>query len=88
MASGTVGVAVNVGGTIGVSVGTGVDVAAGVPPPQALKTIAIRTKRMMNLGCTGLLQKRNVRIIHVDVYRPKRLSGLTTLQVKPSGFCL
>jgi hypothetical protein len=66
----------------------GVEVAAASPPPQALKTIAITTKRMMDLGCTGFLQKRNARIIHVDVYRPERLDGLTTLPVKTSSFGL
>ena len=60
MASGTVGVAVNVGGTIGVSVGMGVDVAAGSPPPQALKATTITMKRMMNLGRTNFLQKYEV----------------------------
>ena len=60
MASGMVGVAVNVGGTMGVSDGTGVDVPAGAPPPQPLKTAASRTTRVMNLGRTNFLQKQEV----------------------------
>ena len=59
MASGIVGVAVNVGGTIGVSEGTGVDVATDVPPPQAFKATASITKRIMNLGRTNFLQKQD-----------------------------
>ena len=55
-----VGVAVNVGGTSGVSVGIGVGVAAGWPPPQALKTTVITTKRIMNLGRTNFLQEYKV----------------------------
>jgi hypothetical protein len=49
MASGVAGVAVKVGGTIGVSVGAGVEVAADLFPPQALRTTAVTTKRMMSL---------------------------------------
>jgi hypothetical protein len=75
IARGIVGVAVKVGGTIGVSVGTGVDVAAGVPPPQAFKATAIRTRRIMNLGRTNFLQKQDERIIHVDRKPPEGFQG-------------
>jgi hypothetical protein len=79
MARGVAGVAVKVGGTIGVSVGMGVAVAGGSPAPQAVRTAAITTKRMMNLGRTGFLQGRNGRIIHVDQYCPEGLHESTML---------
>jgi hypothetical protein len=49
IASGTVGVVVNVGGITGVSEGSEVEVTAGGFPPQALKATTKTTKRMTNL---------------------------------------
>jgi hypothetical protein len=42
-------VGVRVGGMIGVSVGIGVEVAAELLPPQALKATIITMKRRMDL---------------------------------------
>jgi hypothetical protein len=57
MASGTVGVAVNVGGMIGVSVGWGVVVATGVSDaPQAVIRMESTTNGMISLERTIVLQ--------------------------------